>query len=150
MSYVATLYFKSGRVRHHDAPPSVDPDGRFNFGENFPRFVNLLDQTARQLHVTEPSQFIWSNPLSDEGELAALTNDQFNALKNKHDATMIWIPIEDGILTFQALSSRFELHAECYEDADDEYYISFEVACFRDALLDAQREGEKAFHIQCY
>ena len=77
MSYEATIYFKNSGARGHAAPQSVDPKGEFVFGGNFPRLIESMDQSARELGVAEPSQFVWSNQLDDEGELDQLGAEQF-------------------------------------------------------------------------
>ncbi len=150
MSCEATLYFKSGRVCDKAAPHSVDPDGKFVFGRNFPRLVDLMDQSARELGVVEPSQFVWHNPLFDEGELDKISNEQLEAIKKKHEATMLWIPLAVGINTFEALASRDKFLPEHDTLIAPAYYLSFEVTCYRVALEEAAKEGEEAFHIQCY
>src|SRR5262245_30737282 len=150
MSITAVLYFKSGRFHDGSAPSSVDPEGRFLFCRNFPKMVDILDESARTLGVTQPSQFIWDNPLYSEGELDKLSEAEIQELKRRYDAMAKWIPIGQGIETFGALTLRHELSPEEGKPSEREYYIAFEVACFHAALREAAISGEQAFHIQCY
>jgi len=150
MSYAAALYFKSRRSHSNAAPGSVYPKGKFTFGQNFPRMIDLLDQSARELGVPEPSRFIWHDPLDDEGELDKLSSEEFEVIRRKHNGTMFWIPIEIGIKTFASLALRHKLSLRGGNLTEQEYYIAFEIACFQNALQDAVAEGEEAFHIQCF
>ncbi|MEM7626706.1 MAG: hypothetical protein AAF333_14015 [Planctomycetota bacterium] len=128
----------------------MDPEAEYVFGRNLPRMLDLLDESARSLGVTEPSRFIWHNPMDDEGKLDQISEAEFEALERKHEATKFWVPLDEGIQTFRSLGSRHELSPEFGTPNDQEYYIAFEVACFREALLEADAAGETGFHIQCY
>jgi len=112
--------------------------------------IDELDGTATKLSVSVPSGFVWHNPMDDEGELDKISSDEFAALELKHNATRFWIPLEAGINTFSTLSSRYSLRGDYGDLSEREDFIAFEVACFRDALVEAVSEGEEAFHIQCY
>jgi hypothetical protein len=152
MSVAATLYFKSGTFHDGSAPSKVDPEGRFVFGRNLPKMLDHLDDSARDLGVAEVSQFVWQNPLYDEGGLDELSEEEFQQLQQKCDATAKWIPIERGLQTFNALASRHKLNrlrAEETEPTQPEYFVAFEIACFQAALEEAASRGERAFHIQC-
>ena len=87
--------------------------------------------------------------MDHEGELDTLTEEQFEALRAKHNATMQWFPIDQGIATFGALAAKHELDPEFGNPTEREEAIAFEVKCFHIALQVAAAAGEEAFHIQC-
>ena len=151
MSVVAVLYFRSGVVHDGSAPRPVDPKGRFVFGRSFPKMIDTLDESARELGVPEPSQFVWDNPPYEQGELDKLSEEEFQELQQKSDAMAKWIPIQQGIKTFGALASRHmleKLSPDESEPTEPEYYVAFEVACYHAALEEAAKRGEQGFHIQ--
>jgi len=153
MSVEAELYFKSGKCEDRSAPRAVDPEGRFVFGRNLPKMIDILDESARELGIIEPSHFVWHNPLYDEGELDKLSEEEFQALERKCEAMAKWIPINQGIQTFKALASRHKwkkLSTEESEPTEREYCVAFEVTCFYEALKEASQRGEQGFHIQIY
>jgi len=151
MSVAAELCFDSGKVHERSAPQAVDPEGRFVFGHNLPRMIDALDESARVLGVTEPSQFVWHNPLYDEGGLDKLSEKEFQELEEKCNAMAKWISIEQGIQTFHALAMNHKLQKMAPDESeptDQAYYLAFEVACYLEALKEASSSGEKRFHIQ--
>ncbi len=93
------MYFESGRVHDGSAPHSIDPEGKYRFGYNLPRMIDVLDESEAKLGVTKPSRFVWGNPLDDEGELDKLTDAELEKLKSMCEATKFWVPIELGIIT---------------------------------------------------
>ena len=149
MSYEALIFFKSGRCYGERAPRAADPAGRSTFGRNFPRLLDVMDRSARELGVKEPSRFIWHDPMMDEGELDKLSAEEFAALNKRHHATIFWVPLRTGIQTFEALARRHELDPESGPPTEAERYLAFEVACFAAALKEAVADGEYGFNIQC-
>ena len=151
MSVVAVLHFSSGMDHDGSAPRTVDPEGRFEFGRNFPKMIDALDESARGLGITEPSQFVWENPFYEEEGLDELSEEGFEELQQRCDAMAKWIPIQEGIKTFEALASCHKLKKlspHQSEPTEPEYYIAFEVACYKAALEEAAMQGEQGFHIQ--
>ncbi|TWT66859.1 hypothetical protein Pla123a_45570 [Posidoniimonas polymericola] len=150
MPVSAVLTFQSGETPGHDAPRSVDPGGKYTFGDNFPKMIDQLDESARQLGVPEPSSFIWYNPLLSEGELNKLTSEEFKTLEAKCNATAFWAPMEKGIATFKALVDKYPLYSYLNEEDGTRYFIAFEVACYHAVLVEAAENGETGFHLEIY